>query len=484
MLKCTGLKDDLLEDPRVTNFYSCLQCGKCTSICPAAHAYYVDGDNGKYNPREIVQILKTDPEYRDLDDYAIENCYHCYTCKSVCPVGNSVSDIIKVLKERGKKEYGDFQYRSFYEKGLCVIPEMLSLDEFDDWIGYRDILHNTKKIREEFGLGGLHREIPPDSIYEIQKIADLTRDKRFKKKKEELETPKKVIPKSKIYLFKSCYADLHYPGMTESIKWVFDNLGVDYIDDPNQSSCTGFAYYANAIPFSTMLVANARNFALAEQAGYSNVAPVCVTSYGVLTESKELLESGLHSEANEILKKIGLRFKDQVNISHISEIFYKFRDKIKPKLKFDFDGLKVATHHGCHYTKMHKKTAIPYLLDDIVSITGAQPVYYPEKDLCCGLGFDHTIHNRDHSRVVAARKLKSIEDSGAEVVIHACPGCQITLDRNQPYIEKTTGGESGLVHLNYAQFIALAMGADPYETVGIQTHSNRLEHILEDFDIL
>lgn len=95
----TGLKIGLLEDPRIPNFRSCLQCGKCTSVCPAAHAYYVDGDNGRYNPREIVQILNINPEYRDLDDYAIENCYHCYTCKSVCPVGNSVSDIRPMGKE-------------------------------------------------------------------------------------------------------------------------------------------------------------------------------------------------------------------------------------------------------------------------------------------------------------------------------------------------------------------------------------------------
>jgi heterodisulfide reductase subunit B len=479
------LEEDILTDPRLSNIYSCIQCGACTASCPAAHAFYVDkAFDGEYNPRKIVYELIKNPENPDISKYPIDKCFHCYSCKYVCRVGNSISDIIKVLKESKKEEYGDFQYESFYEKGLCVNPEMLIPDEFDDWIGYGDILHNTVKIRKELGLEGKHREIPPDSMYQIQKIADLTAGKRFKKIKEIELTPKKVIPVGKLYLFKSCYADLHYPGMTVSMKWIFDKLDVDYIDDSNQSSCTGFAYYADAIPFSTTLVANARNFALAEDKGYTNIAPVCPTSYGVLTESKAVLESGLHSEVNEILRKMRLKFKDEISVYHISEIFYSLKDKIKPLMKYNLEGLKIVTHHGCHYTKTFRALTIPNLLDDLVSITGAEPLYYTEKNLCCGMGFDHAIHDRDLSRVVATRKLMSIKDSGAKIVVHACPGCQITLDRNQKYIEKEIGEEFNIVHLNYAQLIALAMGADPYKIVGIQTHSNRLEPILEELNIL
>jgi heterodisulfide reductase subunit B len=44
--------------------------------------------------------------------------------------------------------------------------------------------------------------------------------------------------------------------------------------------------------------------------------------------------------------------------------------------------------------------------------------------------------------------------------------------------------EVGLPIVNYAQLIALAMGVDAYEVVGIQTHSVPLEALLERVDVL
>ncbi len=121
-----------------------------------------------------------------------------------------------------------------------------------------------------------------------------------------------------------------------------------------------------------------------------------------------------------------------------------------------------------------------------VLVTGAEPLDYAEKCLCCGMGFGHTIEQgrRALSREIARRKLISVKEAGADLLLVACPGCQITLDRNQELIEKESGEEIELPIINYAQLIALALGADPYRVVGIQTHSKPLELILEAFDIL
>jgi heterodisulfide reductase subunit B len=375
------------------------------------------------------------------------------------------------------------KYNSFYEKGLSVTPETLHPDMFEDWgLPWRNIWNDMEKIREELGLEGTYRRMPQDSIAEIRKIADITKDKRFKKSNSE-RIGKKEIPKDKFYLFKSCIMDSHYPGATQSIRYVFDKIGIDYLDDDRQSCCTGFAYYADMMPFTTTVTINARNFALAEEAGYPNIAPVCVTSYGVLMEAKEMLNS-LRNEANEVLKEVNRKFSGDIDVYHVSEIFYTLRDEIKKEIKFSFDGLMVATHQGCHYMKMWREYAIPNLLDELIRITGAQPVQYEEKSLCCGMGFRHTLERRDLTRKIAKRKLRSISDVGAELVVSACPGCQVTFDRNQPYIEEEDGKKLDLVHMNYAQFIALAMGADPYKIVGIRTHTAKLEPLLERFGIL
>jgi heterodisulfide reductase subunit B/heterodisulfide reductase subunit C len=478
--------DWLLTDPRAPNFYSCVQCGACTGICPAASL------DKKYNPRRLVECLLRG---WTTEGYPLEKCFSCYTCKYACRKGNCVADIIKILKENEwtglnsnhERCQEELYCKSLYEQGLCVTFDALSPDKIPEWgSSWERIYSNMKKFRSELGLEVHCRKLPQKSLDEIREIVASTKTKKFKKEGEVREVTKR-IPGDKIYLFHSCFADAHYPGITESVKFLFDRLGIDYIDDPRHSSCTGFGYYVNEIPFSTTLAINARNFALAEETGYLTIAPICQTSYGVLTESAGILNSGIGRQVNEkVLSNVNRKYKGEVNIVHISEILWAHRDRIKENVKHRLKGLRVATHNGCHYAKMFRKSAVLNLLDELVSITGAEPLDYVEKSLCCGMGFDHTVEpeRRYLTRIIARRKLLSAKEAGADLILVACPGCQITLDRNQELIEKESDVELGLPVINYAQFLALALGADPYRVVGIQTHSNALEGILAKFDML
>ena len=86
----------LLTDPRVSNFYSCVQCGACTSICTAASI------DKRYNPRRLVECLITG---RDIVDYPLEKCFSCHACKYACRKGNCVADIVKFLRENESERF-------------------------------------------------------------------------------------------------------------------------------------------------------------------------------------------------------------------------------------------------------------------------------------------------------------------------------------------------------------------------------------------
>ena len=84
----------ILADPRMHDhaggFLSCMQCGICTSGCPAARF-------GDYSPREISRrALDGDPTL--LEDDSVWLCFYCYTCQSRCPRGNSVAVINQVIR--------------------------------------------------------------------------------------------------------------------------------------------------------------------------------------------------------------------------------------------------------------------------------------------------------------------------------------------------------------------------------------------------
>jgi heterodisulfide reductase subunit C len=130
----------------------CVQCGMCTSTCPAAR-------HSDYNPREIIErVLDGDEEL--LKDDNIWNCFYCYTCHSVCPVGNSVCEVNQILKQIAIEnrigyeklyEYLGFA-DSYFTAAIGAIPEIFFTDIDRDVPGWWDFRQHLDEIRDELEL--------------------------------------------------------------------------------------------------------------------------------------------------------------------------------------------------------------------------------------------------------------------------------------------------------------------------------------------
>jgi heterodisulfide reductase subunit C len=64
----------------VENLESCLQCGKCTGVCPVASL------SPSYNPRQIIHDILSGSEKRWLASEEIWQCFWCAGCYTLCPV--------------------------------------------------------------------------------------------------------------------------------------------------------------------------------------------------------------------------------------------------------------------------------------------------------------------------------------------------------------------------------------------------------------
>ena len=89
-----SLREELPKDVRfVEGLNSCINCGVCTAICPAARFYNYDprmivDTVQKGNEAEIEQLLKSD---------TIWFCGECLSCKTRCPRGNTPGYIIQAF---------------------------------------------------------------------------------------------------------------------------------------------------------------------------------------------------------------------------------------------------------------------------------------------------------------------------------------------------------------------------------------------------
>lgn len=305
----------------------------------------------------------------------------------------------------------------------------------------------------------------------------------------------KKIPDKKILIFKSCLVNVEYPGVESSTKFLFDKLGIEYIVSERQSCCTGLGHYADLFDqFSTTALA-ARNFGIAREEGHENIATLCATCYAILKKSANILNKKDHirNSINKIFDDSGIpdlkynleNIDSRSNIFHTVEILYNKADKIPDLVEVDLSGFKVAAHHACHYCKVHQKDTIgnerdPMVLETLAKACGVETVdWYDRKTNTCGNGFRQRYMNKELSFSVTAEKLLSLKENTVDILLHMCPNCQLQFDRNQKVIGKSLGVEFNIICLNISQFVALALGADPYKVVGIQTHTVPVEPILK-----
>ena len=166
----------------------CVQCGMCTSTCPAAR-------HSDYNPREIIERV-LDGDETILKDDNIWNCFYCYTCHSVCPVGNSVCEVNQILKqiaiENGIGYEKLYEYMgfadSYFTAAIGAIPEIFFTDIDRDVPGWWDFRQHLDEIRQELELD------PPlmpseEVIDEVSKILTIT---GFKAKIEKIRASQEV----------------------------------------------------------------------------------------------------------------------------------------------------------------------------------------------------------------------------------------------------------------------------------------------------
>jgi len=82
---------------RETGVYRCLECGKCTAICPISHY-----DHG-FSPRRTVGRALMRHDEALLTDDRLWTCLTCLHCSQVCPAGVAYSDLTLGVRTEARR---------------------------------------------------------------------------------------------------------------------------------------------------------------------------------------------------------------------------------------------------------------------------------------------------------------------------------------------------------------------------------------------
>lgn len=187
-----NLFEELEKDYRFKEgFHTCINCGTCTAVCPAAEFYC-------YDPRKIVSIVQT------KDNAAIEGllksetiwyCGECMSCVTRCPRKNGPGLVIMALRslsirlgyftesKRGRQmlPLTRMMTGNILQYGYCIHPKSFKWEDHKEsgpvWKWHTEHL---EKSLERQGANymqdgpGILRKIPQESLDELQAIFDVT----------------------------------------------------------------------------------------------------------------------------------------------------------------------------------------------------------------------------------------------------------------------------------------------------------------------
>ena len=135
----------------------------------------------------------------------------------------------------------------------------------------------------------------------------------------------KEIPDDNYFYVRSCVRQNFFPGSEVAfLRIMKDVLGKNVFENPCHTSCTGIGYHGDIVPLDTVMTVVARQFALMTEAGYKNMVPSCITSFGLYTEILETWEhfpETLEKTRKYLKKAVNREFEIPENISHASDLF-------------------------------------------------------------------------------------------------------------------------------------------------------------------
>jgi heterodisulfide reductase subunit B len=164
---------------------------------------------------------------------------------------------------------------------------------------------------------------------------------------------------------------------------------------------------------------------------------------------------------DQVAERVGYRYQGTVETLHAVETLLERAglEAIRAQVRKPLQGMRVASYYGCATTRPPKYTGVedpenPTCMDDIIRALGGEPVEWSYKTDCCGgsLGITRT----DIALELSEKILRNARDSGAELMVTACPLCQVNVEARQ--VQMKLDFQLPVLYITQLMVLAFGMG--------------------------
>jgi len=350
-------------EPDWPKLATCIQCGTCSSYCPAVELM-------DYTPRQLWEMLRLGLRDQVMTSRTFWLCTQCYACTARCPRGIMTSETMRNLREWAVAQ------------GYTVPPALLQLRES---VGANyNILDEDNQSRL---IWSQNLEPVPEQLRDVRP------------------------GRAEVLFFIGCVSAF-YPmaySIPQSLVQILEQVGVTYTTLGGEEWCCGYPLYGAGMKDQVAELAR-HNIEQARAIAPQTLVATCSSCY----------HTWLHLYSEYIDGDLGFE------ILHASEFLIQLIEegRIKmgelPWVVTYHDPCDLGRKSGIYEEPRAIIRSIP-------GMTLREMADNREEAMCCGGGGDVAMTDADATEYIAERRLAQAVDTGATAIISSCQQCKRTL---------------------------------------------------------
>ena len=390
----------------------CTKCGYCTFWCPIYQEESLESSVARGKFDMLQALLSGEQAYSEEFFDSLNRCMLCMTCTEHCAVAAQTPSVIVAARaDRVKARGVRFPYNIIYRWLLPHRTLFGNVVRVASWFQGIFMPQTEGTIRHlAFFLAALGkgRHIPSIAQKFLRQVVPVVN-----------KPPAGINTRIRVGYFIGCMTDFVFVDVGKHIIDLLTRNGMEVIV-PREQGCCGAPVFLGAGDFDTgrkLADANVRAFASVDY-----IVCSCATGTSAMKHYVRYLADT--PEREEAYAQFANKLKDitefWVDVLKLPSSPYKAAPGV--------EGKKVTWHDPCHLNRYLKIREQPRQL--IRSVPGVKFIEMVRPDWCCGMAGTFSIYNYELSKKIAHKKMETIKQSEADIVVTDCPGCQIQLIDN------------------------------------------------------
>jgi len=393
------------DAPREEDLSRCVHCGLCLNACPTYRELRVEMDSPRGRIYQMTQVHHGAPigdSYREH----IDLCLACRGCETACPSGVQYGRLVEAaraeIEQRTRRPLGERLLRSLVFERLLPSRTWLTL------AGAGMFLYQASGLQKLARGSGLLKLM--GKLGEVEPLAPGVETPFFYRNMGRVFSAQGER-KYKVAFLSGCIANISFARLNEATVRVLQANGCEVDIPASQTCCGALAVHAGMREPARRQAR--RNIDSLADGGYDAILTNAGGCGTTLKEYHELLEHDpLYAEK---AKRFVALVKD-VN---------EFLASIELNPRMGEVRATVTYQDSCHLAHGQKVRAAPRKL--LASIPGVTLKEMRLSDLCCGSAGIYNVVHTDMAVRLLAKKMESVNATGAERIAAANPGCMLQL---------------------------------------------------------